>query len=172
MIYFSTGDPYFGKIKIFARGNLSIEEINKLTGDVELIVDEKKGIKNYFLQTGQFSSMGPGGGGNTEDLIATAYFEFVDREERENGHKIIAQLREDFKSIKGIKIEVSEESGGPPVGKDIQIRITGPTSDSLLNVTREIRDYIDNNITGLVGVEDTLPVPLVDWELIIDKPNE
>ena len=171
MIYFSTGDPYFGKITIFARGNLSIEEINKLTSDVEFIVNEKKGIKNYFLQTGRFSNMGPGGGGNTDDLIATAYFEFVDRDERENGHKIIAQLRDDFKSIKGIKIEVSEESGGPPVGKDIQIRITGPTSESLLKITKDIREYIDNNISGLVGVEDTLPVPLVDWELLIDKPK-
>ena len=34
MIYFSTGDPYFGKIQIFARGNLSIEEVNRLATDV------------------------------------------------------------------------------------------------------------------------------------------
>ena len=86
------------------------ERYKKVTKSFVKILDELN--INYFLQTGQFSSMGPGGGGNTEDLIATAYFEFVDREERENGHKIIAQLREDFKSIKGIKIEVSEESGG------------------------------------------------------------
>jgi multidrug efflux pump len=37
--------------------------------------------------------------------------------------------------------------------------------------TKEIRNYIDDNIEGLVGIEDTLPVPLVDWELIIDKPK-
>ena len=40
MIYFSTGDPYFGEIKIYARGNLSIDEVNKLTSDVELIVND------------------------------------------------------------------------------------------------------------------------------------
>ena len=171
MIYFSTGDPYFGKVKIFARGNLSIEEVNRLTRDVEIIIDEKSGIKNYFLQTGQFSNVGGGSGGNSEDLIATAFFEFVDRDKRENGHKIIADLRNDFRSINGIKIEVTEESGGPPVGKDIQIRITGPSSESLIDITKEIRTYVDQNVEGLVGVEDTLPVPLVDWELIIDKPK-
>ena len=171
MIYFSTGDPYFGKIKIFARGNLSIEEVNRLTRDVEIIIDEKSGIKNYFLQTGQFSNVGGGSGGNSEDLIATAFFEFVDRDKRENGHKIIADLRNDFRSINGIKIEVTEESGGPPVGKDIQIRITGPSSESLIDITKDIRAYIDQSVEGLVGVEDTLPVPLVDWELIIDKPK-
>ena len=50
MIYFSTGDPYFGKITIFARGNLSIEEINKLTSDVEFIVNEKKELKIIFYK--------------------------------------------------------------------------------------------------------------------------
>ena len=172
MIYFSTGDPYFGKIQIFARGNLSIEEVNRLATDVEIIISERSGIKNYFLQTGQFSNVvSSGGGGNSEDLIATAFFEFVDRDKRENGHKIIADLRNEFNKINGIKIEVTEESGGPPVGKDIQVRITGPSSDSLIGITKEVRAYIDENVEGLVGVEDTLPVPRVDWELIIDKPK-
>mgnify|MGYP001414748037 FL=1 len=171
MIYFSTGDPYFGQIKIYARGNLSIDEVNKLTSDVELIVNEHSGIKNYFLQTGQFSNVVAGGGGNSEDLIATAYFEFVDRNQRKNGHDIISELRDQFDQIKGIKIEVSEQSGGPPIGKDLEIRITGPSSSSILKVTKDVRSYIDENVIGLVSVEDTLPVPLVDWELIIDKPK-
>ncbi|MDC3204362.1 efflux RND transporter permease subunit [Pelagibacteraceae bacterium] len=171
MIYFSTGDPYFGQIKIYARGNLSIDEINKLTSDVEFIVNEHTGIKNYFLQTGQFSNIVAGGGGSSEDLIATAYFEFVDRNQRKNGHEIISELRDQFDQIKGIKIEVTEQSGGPPIGKDLEIRITGPSSSSILKVTKDVRNYIDENVNGLVSVEDTLPVPLVDWELIIDKPK-
>jgi len=171
MIYFSTGDPYFGQIKIYARGNLSIDEINKLTSDVEILVNEHTGIKNYFLQTGQFSNVVAGGGGSSEDLIATAYFEFVDRNQRKNGHEIISELRDQFDNIKGIKIEVSEQSGGPPIGKDVEIRITGPSSSSILKVTKDVRNYIDENVIGLVSVEDTLPVPLVDWELIIDKPK-
>lgn len=170
MVYFTSGDPYFGEVKIHARGNLSIEEINRLSSDVEKIISDHPGVKNYFLQTGQFSSFGRGGS-SSEDLIASAIFEFADRSERENGHEIIAQIRKEFSNIKGIKIEITELSGGPPIGKDIQIRITGPSSESLLPITKEIRSYIDNNITELVGVEDTLPVPLVDWELIIDKPK-
>ena len=171
MIFFNSGDPYFGEVKISARGNLSIEEINKLTSDVEDIISDHPGIKNYFLQTGQFSSIGRGGGGSSEDQIASAFFEFKDRSERENGHKIIAEIREKFTDIKGIKIEISDFSGGPPIGKDIQIRVTGPSSESIMPFTKEIRNYIDDNIEGLVGIEDTLPVPLVDWELIIDKPK-
>ena len=170
MIFFNAGDPYFGEVKIHARGNLSIEEVNKLTSDVEDIVSSHPGVMNYFLQTGQFSGVSRGGG-SSEDLIASAFFEFKDRSKRENGHKVIAQIREEFSDIKGIKIEISELSGGPPIGKDIQIRITGPSSESLIPVTKEIRNYIDEDVEGLVGIEDTLPVPLVNWELIIDKPK-
>ena len=83
-------------------------------------------LKIYFLQTGQFSNVVAGGGGSSEDLIATAYFEFVDRNQRKNGHEIISELRDQFDNIKGIKIEVSEQSGGPPIGKDVEIRITWP----------------------------------------------
>ena len=170
MIFFNAGDPYFGEVKIHARGNLSIEEVNKLTSDVEDIVSSHPGVMNYFLQTGQFSGVNRGGG-SSEDLIASAFFEFKDRSKRENGHKVIAEIREEFSDIKGIKIEISELSGGPPIGKDIQIRITGPSSESLIPITKEIRNYIDENVEGLVGIEDTLPVPLVNWELIIDKPK-
>ena len=170
MIFFNAGDPYFGEVKIHARGNLSIEEVNKLTSDVEDIVSSHPGVMNYFLQTGQFSGVSRGGG-SSEDLIASAFFEFKDRSKRENGHKVIAQIREEFSDIKGIKIEISELSGGPPIGKDIQIRITGPSSESLIPITKEIRNYIDEDVEGLVGIEDTLPVPLVNWELIIDKPK-
>ena len=34
-----------------------------------------------------------------------------------------------------------------------------------------MRSHIDNNVDGLISVEDTLPIPLVEWELIIDKPK-
>ena len=151
--------------------DLSIEEINRLSSEVEEIMTNDEGIMNVFLQTGQFGGIGRSQGGNSEDTIASIFFEFVDRKQRENGHIIIANLREKVSHINGIKIEVNELSGGPPIGKDIQIRITGPSTESLIPVTKNIRNFIDNHVDNLVGVEDTLPVPLVEWELIIDKPK-
>ena len=50
MVFFSQTDPYFGNVKISARGNLSIEEINNLTSEVEEILTKTPGIKNIYLQ--------------------------------------------------------------------------------------------------------------------------
>ena len=45
------------------------------------------------------------GGGSSEDLIASAYFEFVDRNQRKNGHEIISELRDQFDNIKELKLK-------------------------------------------------------------------
>ena len=172
MVFFTTSDPFFGQAKISARGNLSINEIDRLSADVEKIITETNGIKSVFLQTGQFGGLGGGGGGGSaEDTIANVFFEFTDRKTRDNGHVIISEIREKVDNLNGIKVEVSELQNGPPVGKDLEIRIMGPSTNSIIPITKVLRSHIDENVDGLISIEDTLPVPLVEWELIIDKPK-
>jgi multidrug efflux pump subunit AcrB len=45
MVFFSQTDPYFGIVKVSARGNLSIDEINELTTEVEKILTDNPGTK-------------------------------------------------------------------------------------------------------------------------------
>ena len=171
MVFFTTSDPFFGQAKVAARGNLSINEIERLSADVEKIITETKGIRSVFLQTGRFGGIGSGGGGSSEDTIANLFFEFTERSTRENGHVVIKQIREKVDLISGIKVEVSELQNGPPVGKDLEIRIMGPSTDQIIPITKRLRAHIDVNVEGLISIEDTLPIPLVEWELIIDKPK-
>ncbi|MDC0032440.1 efflux RND transporter permease subunit [Pelagibacteraceae bacterium] len=170
MVFFTTSDPFFGQAKVAARGNLSIDEIEKLSADVEKIITETNGIRSVFLQTGAFGGIGSGGG-RSEDTIANLFFEFTERSSRENGHVIISQIRDKVDKISGIKVEVAELQNGPPVGKDLEIRIMGPSTNDLIPIVEKMRSHIDNNVDGLISVEDTLPIPLVEWELIIDKPK-
>ncbi|MFL2885979.1 MAG: efflux RND transporter permease subunit [Candidatus Pelagibacterales bacterium] len=170
MVFFSQTDPYFGNVKISARGNLSIEEINNLTSEVEEILTETPGIKNIYLQTGRFGGIGSRGG-NAEDTIANVFFEFIERKERKNGYEIIDDIRKKTDLISGIKVSVDELQNGPPVGKDIEIRLSGPSTDLLIPFTKELRTFIDENVEGLASIEDTLPIPLVEWQLTIDKPK-
>ena len=170
MVFFSQTDPYFGNVKISARGNLSIEEINNLTSEVEEILTETPGIKNIYLQTGRFGGIGSRGG-NAEDTIANVFFEFIERKERKNGYEIIDDIRKKTDLISGIKVSVDELQNGPPVGKDIEIRLSGPSTDLLIPFTKELRAFIDENVEGLASIEDTLPIPLVEWQLTIDKPK-
>ena len=45
--------------------------------------------------------------------------------------------------IPGIKTEIKAQEGGPPTGKDIEIRVLGPSRDSTMNVAQEIKNYLE-----------------------------
>ena len=112
MVFFTSNDPYFGVVKVYARGNLSVEEVNDLAQEVEDAMINQYGIKSYFLQTGQFSSVGPSGGGSSEDLIATAYFEFIERGKRKNGHKIMDDLRNELSILAALSMKSLKKQAG------------------------------------------------------------
>ena len=144
-------------------------QIDELSESVEKIVYNTKGRKNLFLQTGRFNNFRTGGS-SSDDTIASFFFEFTDRKERENGRVVIENLREELDKIPGIKTEIKAQEGGPPTGKDIEIRVLGPSRDSTMNVAQEIKNYL-GEIDGIVNLESTLPVPGVEWELFVDKPK-
>ena len=169
VVLVSQSDPFAGYGKIQARGNLTIEQIDELSESVEEIVYKTKGIKNLFLQTGRFNNFRTGRS-SSDDTIASFFFEFTDRKERENGRVVIENLKKDLYKIPGIKTEIKAQEGGPPTGKDIEIRVLGPSRDSTMNVAQEIKNYL-SEIDGIVNLESTLPVPGVEWELFVDKPK-
>ena len=169
VVLVSQSDPYAGFGKIQARGNLTIEQIDELSESVEEIVHGTKGVKNLFLQTGRFNNFRTGGS-SSDDTIASFFFEFTDREERENGRVVIENMRKELDKIPGIKTEIKAQEGGPPTGKDIEIRVLGPSRSSTMTVAQDIKSYL-NSLDGLVNLESTLPVPGVEWELFVDKPK-
>ena len=169
VVLVSQSDPFAGFGKIQARGNLTIEQIDELSESVEEIVYNTKGIKNLFLQTGRFNNFRTGGS-SSDDTIASFFFEFTDREERENGRVVIENMRKELNKIPGIRTEIKAQEGGPPTGKDIEIRVLGPSRSSTMNISQDIKNYL-NSVDGIVNLESTLPVPGVEWELFVDKPK-
>ena len=169
VVLVSQSDPYAGFGKIQARGNLTIEQIDELSESVEEIVHGTKGVKNLFLQTGRFNNFRTGGS-SSDDTIASFFFEFTDRKDRENGRVVIENMRKELDKIPGIKTEIKAQEGGPPTGKDIEIRVLGPNRNSTMTVAQDIKGYL-NTVDGLVNLESTLPVPGVEWELFVDKPK-
>ena len=147
VVLVSQSDPYAGFGKIQARGNLTIEQIDELSESVEEIVHGTKGVKNLFLQTGRFNNFRTGGS-SSDDTIASFFFEFTDRKERENGRVVIENMRKELDKIPGIKTEIKAQEGGPPTGKDIEIRVLGPNRSSTMTVAQDIKSYL-NTVDGL-----------------------
>jgi multidrug efflux pump len=75
---------------------------------------------------------------------------------------------EKVKDIPGIVVEIEKDKPGPSKGKPIELLISGTNEQKLKSVTKKIRDYLEN-IKGLSDIEDTLPMPGIEWQYHIDR---
>lgn len=169
--FFVDTEPEQAIVLVSARGNLSAMDMQRLATDVEHIVLTTPGVRTVFSQAGTaVGGGGPGQGGDTPaDLIARMMIELDRYEDRRKGAVILEEIRQRSAALPGINVEVRKREDGPPTGKDIQIELTSDNNDALIAATAFIRDYIDNNDMGLIDVEDSRPLPGIEWILSVDR---
>jgi multidrug efflux pump len=76
-------------------------------------------------------------------------------------------LTERLARIPGIKTEILEQSRGPASAKPVHLRLKGDDWQALKEATRRAREKFDQT-RGLKLVEDTLPLPGIDWKIDVD----
>ena len=119
--FFPNVEPDYGQVIVHARGNLSLEEKNRLLGEVERRVLEFDGLKTVYARIGEQQR---GMSELTEDTIGVIQFEFAHWRARAPAHQIMDAIREKTGDIPGILIEVTAPRAGPPTGKPIQVQLS------------------------------------------------
>lgn len=167
--FFTSVDPSMTQIQVFARGNFSPVEIRDIMLDVE---DRIKGIgmyKNMVTQTGASAQFG-GTQQAAPDIIGSILIEFVDPEQRDiDGFELENEYRKAISSIPGIKAEIAVIENGPPVGKEIQLELSSEDLDLLFAEGTRIRNHMINDMDGLIDIDDTMPIPGIEWEIEVDR---
>jgi len=167
--YFTNIEPNMTQVQVFARGNYSPAEIRDIMLDVERRIVDIGYYRNIVTQSGAGQQFG-GSQQAAPDLVGTIFIEFVDRRERDvDGFELENRYREAIGDIPGLKAEVATIEMGPPVGKELQIELRGDDLDLLFAEGRRIRDYMTDNLTGLIDIDDTMPVPGIEWEIEVDR---
>jgi len=167
--FFTAVEPNQTRIQVFARGNFSPEEIRDMVVDVEKRVMNVGYYKNVVTQSGSGQSLG-GGQGSAPDLVGTIFVEFTDRRIREvDGFEIENLYREAISNIPGIRAEIATIEQGPPVGKELQIEIFGDNLQDLIAEAKRLRAYLETGMTGLIDIDDTTPIPGIEWAINVDR---
>ena len=116
--FFPKVEPDYGQVIIHARGNLSLDEKDRLVRSVEERVLKFDGLKTVYTRAGeqprQSNELG-------EDTIGVIQFEFADWQHRPPAHEIMDAIRDKTADIPGIQVEVTAPRAGPPTGKPMQI---------------------------------------------------
>ena len=72
-------------------------------------------------------------------------------------------------NLPGARAEVVSVAQGPPVGKAIQLELAGDDLDELFAEAERIHDHMENGMSGLIDIDDTTPVPGIQWEIVVDR---
>src|SRR5499426_1029118 len=118
--FFPAVEPDYGQVIVHARGNLALDEKNRLIGEVEKRVLAFDGLKTVYTRIGEQPR---GMSELTEDTIGVIQFEFSDWRSRAPAHEIMDAIRAKTADIAGILIEVTAPRAGPPTGKPIQVQL-------------------------------------------------
>ncbi|MCY4304455.1 MAG: efflux RND transporter permease subunit [Aestuariivita sp.] len=187
--FFVDSEPENAIIFIRSRGNLSLAEKDALIQQVEDKVVGMPGIDSVFATAGENAlqrdapEVAPPSDSIGQIRIELTpwdkrprvsgdpiFFNLIDTEsvvDMYYGKQILDNLKKRLDDIPGVQVEVALLSQGPPTGKPIFLRIRGNNKNHLVATTQRILDKIQN-MEGLVEIEDSLPLPGIDWKLDVD----
>lgn len=166
VLFFPDIEPEYLQVQVQSRGDLSIYERDKLVRKVEQFLLEQDNLDSVYART-------IGGGSNNqsdipEDVIGVIQLELSDWQTRPPASEIMAKIRDYVGTIPGIKVQVRLPDMGPTAGKPVQIALSGINQDTLIKSVKHILQLMDK-VGGFVDVEDSRPLPSVEWRLIVDR---
>jgi multidrug efflux pump len=166
--FFPKVEPDQAVLQIHARGNLSVEEKDSLVSEVEKRIVELQRQRGELKSIITLSGEQERRDDTPEDVIGTIRLEFVAWDQRRRADVILADVLERSRSLVGIHVETRKQEAGPPVGKPIHIRLTSRNPDLLTPLIEKIRGHMET-MSGLKDIEDSRPVPGIEWEIRVDR---
>lgn len=171
--FFVESEPEMAIAYVRARGNLSIEEKDDLVKQAEDMILAHPGVLNAFAFAGEGGlSNNTGGAQPPSDTVGQVQFETIPWEDRADrpdldGDVVLDELTAQLDQIPGIKIEILAASRGPASAKPVHLRLKSDNWDNLLLATQTASAKFSDTL-ALELVEDTLPLPGIDWQIDVD----
>ncbi|MEM8624445.1 MAG: efflux RND transporter permease subunit [Pseudomonadota bacterium] len=164
--FFTDLDADRANVFIRARGNLSLSEQDRLTRIVEDRVRAIDGVESVFA----FAGTGGGGVGEDEpaDSVGEVLIELENWRTRRPPDEIYADVRAAVANLPGFTAEVVEIEDGPEQGKPVQLELRSYDWDRLLEAAAISRQRFSET-EGLVEIDDTTPLPGIQWEVSVDR---
>ncbi|MEO1106284.1 MAG: efflux RND transporter permease subunit [Pseudomonadota bacterium] len=186
--FFVESEPEQATAYVRARGNLSLDEKDAMVLAAEQVIAAHPAVINVFSFAGEGGlNQNNGGAEAPADTVGRVQFEIIPWEDRPNVHEpilgglfdrhsvapeydgdfVLEELGAQLAELPGFVVEIAALEQGPASAKPVHLRIKGDNWDSLTAATNAARAQFDTT-PGLIKVEDTLPLPGIDWQIDVD----
>ncbi|GFE64003.1 efflux RND transporter permease subunit [Litoreibacter roseus] len=155
-------------VYVRARGNMSLSEKDQVVQQVEDVIATVDGIDSIFAFAGEGGlDTNTGGASGPLDTIGQIQIELAEWGTRRDDIEILDEMQEKMDRIPGIRTEILSQDRGPADGKPVNLRLKGDNWIELQEATRIARAKFDET-DGLITIEDTRPLPGIDWQIDVD----
>ncbi|MGH1465824.1 MAG: efflux RND transporter permease subunit [Cognatishimia sp.] len=191
--FFVESEPEQAIVYVLAKGNLSLEQKDRIVSQAEDLVLQHPGIKTAFSFAGEGGlNSNTGGAQPPKDTIGQIQLETIPWEDRPDakepwfdipftgitinraikapdfdGDLVIEELTAELTKIPGARIEILSADRGPASAKPVHLRVKGDNWENLMTSIKIARDKFDAT-PGLTLIEDTRPLPGIDWQIDVD----
>jgi multidrug efflux pump len=175
VIFFPESDPKTVFITMELPLGSDITRTEKVSHKAEDVIQGTLKPYNHIVQSVGVN-VGNGKGGFFESSRspnkALTTITFVDFQYREgiSTSKIMKELSDTLRTFTGAKFFVEKEENGPPVGKPINLEISGDEFETLVTLTSDIKQKIDNShIEGIENLEMDINMNKPQMEISINR---
>ena len=175
---FPESEPNYINIFIEKPIGIDIEETNAFTRRiedeiVELLEPYEDAIESLIAQVGEGAGdpnqMPTGEETPNKSMVTISFVEY----EYRNGvdtRKVMEEIRQELTKYPGVQITIDKENMGPPVGKPINIEISGENYERLIKVADGVMKTInDENILGIQELKSDLETGKPELLVNIDR---
>lgn len=178
--FFPSGDPKYinisAEMPLGTEINATDSIVSIVEADVYQILEPNKQIVKSVLTNigdgavGENDGFSGRGGGPNKGLITVTFLDFQDREGI-NTEKILKQLSDELLGrYPGVLVSVEKQNEGPPVGKPVNLEISGKEFETLLSLSDSIINTINKQqIAGIEGLQIDLDVGKPELKVTIDR---
>ena len=180
--FFPDTDPNRVQINVEAPLGTNIETSNTIAQTAEQRIlrlldqnpDSEANIENLLVNLGVGGDAQFGGGAQAPER-ARLSLNMVDYAERpESSTRTLEKLRAQLQGIPGTDIEFTKQEQGPPTGPPVNIEISGPEFERIVQISTEIKDRLSDaarsgQLPGLVDVSDNLNTGRPEVQVDVDR---
>ncbi len=176
--FFPSADPLYVNVFVEMPMGNDIEATNNVMRKIEERVSEavepnKDIVEAILAQIGENTSdpnSPPTFGASPHRArLTVAFVPFVERGGKST-YEVMEDIRASVQDIAGAQIVVDRDANGPPVGKPINIEITGDDIDELALLSEDIIKFInDKNIGGIEELQADVKIGKPELTVNIDR---
>ncbi|GMU85376.1 MAG: hypothetical protein AMXMBFR48_06180 [Ignavibacteriales bacterium] len=167
--FFPTTQPQRIYVNVETPSGTNIDETNIITKEVEerLLGRNFGDVEDISVVVG--SSTNPFDAGSSTPNKSTTTIQFVDYGDRDTSSiETSEKIRDLVSDIPGAEISIVQQENGPPVGKPVNIEISGDDFTRLGQISEQIREYI-KDVPGLVDLKDNFDAGKPELRIKVDR---